>query len=169
MKATYVLVLCAAALVGCATGYKPASQGILKGTSGGYSEARLRDDVYRVSFSGNAYTSARRAAEFALLRCAELTRQNGFDYFVIVDEAQVTEVSTVTTPSTTNTNMSAPGLGKYATGNWTFATDGGDTYYVQKPHSTNTILMMREPGEFGEAAYEAASVIDSIRASYNLD
>ncbi|MCP4666945.1 MAG: hypothetical protein GY849_11315 [Deltaproteobacteria bacterium] len=64
-------------LCGCATPYQK------KGFSGGYKETRLKKNVFRVSFKGNSFTDKRRASDFALLRCAELTLEKGFRFFAI--------------------------------------------------------------------------------------
>ena len=53
MKAM-TMVVAAALLAGCATPYQAS------GLRGGYTETRLDDNVYQVSFDGNAYVSAQR-------------------------------------------------------------------------------------------------------------
>jgi hypothetical protein len=70
----------ALALGGCATAYQPT------GLEGGYEETQLAPDVYRVSFRGNAVTEPERAQDFALLRAAELTLQNGYTHFAVSSE-----------------------------------------------------------------------------------
>jgi len=70
MKRCFLLVLLVL-LAGSATSYQP------KSFSSGYSETRLREDVFRVSFNGNGYTGRERAADFSLLRSAELALENG--------------------------------------------------------------------------------------------
>jgi hypothetical protein len=67
-------------LVACSTPYKP------NGLMGGYSETPIQADQYLVNFRGNGYTSTEKAYRFALYRCAELTVQAGYDYFVVFDE-----------------------------------------------------------------------------------
>ena len=60
-------------LAGCvATGYGPKSM-----FSGGFEETQLGPDIFSVSFSCNDSTSMARAADFTLLRSAELTLENG--------------------------------------------------------------------------------------------
>jgi len=51
----------------------------------GYSEQQLEDDRYRVIFSGNPSTPRETVQNYLLYRSAELTLQNGFDYFTVVD------------------------------------------------------------------------------------
>jgi len=65
--------------VGCATGYGK------DGFSGGYSDSKLSRDRFQVTFQGNGYTSVSTVKTYLLFRCAELTVENGFDYFVILD------------------------------------------------------------------------------------
>lgn len=48
----------------------------------GYSEARLDSTSYQVTFVGDSRDADDR---YALYRAAELTQQNGFDYFIVTD------------------------------------------------------------------------------------
>ncbi|MEM7044960.1 MAG: hypothetical protein AAF543_19305 [Pseudomonadota bacterium] len=58
----------------------------------GYSEQRIEENRYRVIFEGNPSTPRETVQNYLLYRSAELTVQNGFDYFTVVD--QDTERST---------------------------------------------------------------------------
>ena len=51
----------------------------------GFSETRIESDRYRVSFSGNSLTDRETVETYLLYRAAELTMQNGYDWFEIVD------------------------------------------------------------------------------------
>ena len=53
--------------------------------SGGYSETRLEPNRWRVTFAGNSLTSRETVEGYLLFRAAELTLQNGDDWFAIVD------------------------------------------------------------------------------------
>jgi hypothetical protein len=79
MKAFTALAM-ALALASCATAppYQPASK-----YGYGYSDQRLEQNRFRVSFNGNSTTERDQVEDFLLYRSAELTLQNGFDYFVI--------------------------------------------------------------------------------------
>lgn len=103
----FLVGLACALVVGCATGYQP------NGWSGGFSEIPLASDAYQISVNGNGYTRADRVNEMALLRGAELTRDNGFNYFVVLNLSEYTRESSTTTPgsSTTNTSGSATAYG----------------------------------------------------------
>lgn len=64
----------------CATPYQSG------GMMGGYSESQLNNDTYKVSFTGNAYTSLNKVQNYLLYRCAQLTLGKGYKYFVILTE-----------------------------------------------------------------------------------
>jgi len=68
--------------IACATSYQPVTN------SGGYREVLIGTNTYRVEFEGNRYTSLEKARTFVLYRCAELTVENGFDSFLVVDTAE---------------------------------------------------------------------------------
>ena len=53
----------------------------------GYSEQRVDADRYRVSFSGNSVTSRDQVEMALLLRAAEVTPENGYDWFATVNRA----------------------------------------------------------------------------------
>jgi hypothetical protein len=66
-------------LAACATGptYKPATGP----RTTGYSDERLADNRYRVTFQGNSSTRRATVENFLLLRSAEVTRDAGFAWF----------------------------------------------------------------------------------------
>jgi hypothetical protein len=61
---------------------------------GGYSEQRLEDNRYRVTFTGNEFTSRQRVENYLLYRAAELTLQAGFDGFTMVTRGTDPHTST---------------------------------------------------------------------------
>lgn len=85
-------------LVACATStpYGPAEQ------SGGYgfSDQRIEENRYRITFRGNSSASRETVENFLLYRAAELTKEGGFDYFVLVESD--TEVKTTYSGSSRN-------------------------------------------------------------------
>jgi hypothetical protein len=85
------LVVC---LSTCATAYQQ------DGFGGGFSETRLDENVWRVTFQSNDYTSELRAQDFALLRSAELTLENGYTYFALTDFNPSHDTGTFITPTT---------------------------------------------------------------------
>jgi hypothetical protein len=66
------------ALSGCATPYQS------RGYGGGFQEREVGQNRWYVEFFGNGHTSRDTVTGFWLYRCAELTAQKGFDYFVIL-------------------------------------------------------------------------------------
>ena len=107
------LLLGAAALglAACATStpYAPAEAN--KGY--GFTDQKIEDDRYRITFRGNAQTSRDAVETYLLLRAAELTLENGYDHFVVVEDD--------TDKSTTYTGIGGggafgPGLGFYGVG-----------------------------------------------------
>lgn len=75
----------AGVLAGCATPtpYQPNIPG--QAQSGGYSEVRIEPNRWRVTFSGNSLTSRETVEAYLLFRAAELTTQQGYDWFSIAD------------------------------------------------------------------------------------
>ena len=62
-----------------ATPYQPLAAGAAQ--SGGYSEIKLEDNRWRVSFKGNTVTSRATVETYLIHRAAELTVNQGFDWF----------------------------------------------------------------------------------------
>jgi len=75
----------AAGLGGCmtATPYQPLVK--TGSASGGYSESRIEANRWRVTFAGNSVTSRDTVEGYLLFRAAEVTLQNGGDWFAMVD------------------------------------------------------------------------------------
>ena len=75
----------AAALSGCATAtpYQPNIRG--QAASGGFSEQQLTQDRFRVNFAGNTLTKRDTVERYLLYRAAELTLQQGYDWFEMDD------------------------------------------------------------------------------------
>ncbi|MBI1365509.1 MAG: hypothetical protein GC153_06080 [Alphaproteobacteria bacterium] len=76
-----LLAIGALALAACATStpYQPASQG----RGYGFSEQQIESNRYRITFRGNSSTTREMVENSLLYRAAELTVQNGFDYFIV--------------------------------------------------------------------------------------
>jgi hypothetical protein len=77
----YFAILFVIIQLGCApmTGYHPFS------SKGGYSDSRITEDKFNVSFAGNAFIKPEKAKAYLLYRCAELAKENKFDYFIILN------------------------------------------------------------------------------------
>jgi hypothetical protein len=77
-----ISAIAGAALGACATStpYQPAEKG-----GYGFSEQRIEEAKYRITFRGNSSTSRETVENGLLYRAAELTVQNGYDYFIVLD------------------------------------------------------------------------------------
>ena len=64
----------------------------------GYDESRIEGNRYLVSFNGNSSTPRETVEGYLLFRAAELTLENGFDYFVAVEQ-DIESTSTFRTTS----------------------------------------------------------------------
>jgi hypothetical protein len=70
------------ALVACTS--SPTPYGAATGELG-YRDQQIESNRYRVSFTGNSATPLDRVQDYALYRAAELTLENGSDYFRVVN------------------------------------------------------------------------------------
>lgn len=140
-------------LQACSTPYQK------EGFSGGYTELQLDDNVFRITFRGNAYTSRENTSDFTLLRSAEIALNHGYKYFVIIDAKEYTKESIYTTPTRTT------GYGN--AGYISYTTYGGQTFLIAEPTSSNTILCYNEKPE--GFSYNAELIVRSIRDKYKLE
>jgi len=74
-----------AGLSACATPTPYQPRAVSGSTTGGFSEQRLEADRYRVAFNGNSLTSRETVERYLLYRAAELTTQQGYDWFETAD------------------------------------------------------------------------------------
>ena len=142
----------------CSTRYQP------DGFTGGYEELQLSENMFSVSFRGNGYTRKQKAIDFCLLRCAEISKINGYRYFTIVDQRNDTTNHTITSPSssvTTGTVNSYGGINAYTT-NY-----GGQSYNISKPTTSNTIICYNIKPNNG-IVYDALFLLKSIGGKYGL-
>lgn len=94
-------VAIAAALAGCtspATPYQPFVAYGGHGIHGGYSDQSLAEDRILVRFHGNSMTSRDRVEGYMLYRAAELTVQNGYEWFTLADRNTEHNVRTIVEP-----------------------------------------------------------------------
>lgn len=162
MRNLIVFVLFFAFIQGCATSYQN------DGLTGGYSETQLDDNVFKVSFRGNAFTDAGKASDFTLLRSAEITLEQGSRYFVIIDANSYTTSSAHSTPTTSSTMASVSSVGGTSYGSATTTTYGGDSYIITKPNTSNTIIIFKEKPEQG-FSYNAESVYKALAKKYGIE
>src|ERR1700679_1252731 len=87
MKRLLIAAAAVAALGGLAacetaTPYQPLNPAAA--SSGGYSDTKLEQDRWRVTFAGNSMTSRETVETYLLYRAAELTVAQGYDWFETV-------------------------------------------------------------------------------------
>lgn len=78
-------VAAASLLSACATPTPYQPLGARTGVSGGFSDQQLDATHWRITFSGNQFTSRQRVENYLLFRAAELTVQQGYDSFTMVN------------------------------------------------------------------------------------
>ena len=160
MRFLLISLLTSALLItGCASPYKK------EGFAGGFSETQLGENIWKVSFRGNGYTSGERAADLALLRSAELTLNNGFSYFALVDSKSANKVSVYQGDTTTTTRGKVDAYGNVDA---TSTTSGGNLYFINKPRSTNLIMMFKDKKEAQGFAFDAQFICNSIGSKYDI-
>lgn len=149
------LTLC---LSSCVTPYQK------KGFLGGYSDTQLDSDTARVSYSGNAFTSRDNVENNMLRRCAEVTIQRGYEYFMIITGDTSPTYSSYTSPGTynqyTNTNVNVYGNTGYATSTTYGSYRPGQTTTYKKYESTAIIKMFN--GEKPFSAYNAREILRNL-------
>jgi hypothetical protein len=109
-----------------------------------------------------------RAADFTLLRSAEIALENGYPYFVIVDEQQWTKSDSYTSPTQTTTTANVYSYGNSASGTANSTTTGGQTYNYAKPRTTNTIVLVKDKDGVAGLTYDAQFLVTSLRKKYKI-
>jgi hypothetical protein len=121
----------------------------------GYSEQEIEDNRYRVTFAGNDHTKADTVQNYLLYRAAELTLNQEYDYFTVVDRNF--ERST----SYSGTTYMSPGYvtkkGDYVggTGFGSYSADPIDRYTA----SADIVMFKGEKPASDAHAYDARSVL----------
>lgn len=64
----------------------------------GHYSRKIAEDRYRVNFNGNSRTNYQDTRDFALLRAAELTLTEGYEWFQVVDRESATTETHVREP-----------------------------------------------------------------------
>jgi len=155
------LIVIGLALASCATPY--AANGLL----GGYSETALAEDVYRITFKGNAYTSAERVQDFALMRAAELTIEKGYSHFVLLDAASGGRPYSIVTPGQSTTTGTATAYGNTATYSGSTTYTPPVVYSMFKPE-TGLIIKLANGKPDSVFSFDAAFLTRSMKEKYKI-
>ena len=80
------VVTSAVVLTACATAtpYQPSTANDLRN---GFSEMQIEKDRVKVTFDGNSLTDRQTVETYLLYRAAELTKNAGYDYFILTDRS----------------------------------------------------------------------------------
>jgi hypothetical protein len=178
-------------VAGCATEttYRPATgSGFYRS---GYSDTQIEPNRFRVTFAGNTVTDRDVVERYLLFRAAELTLQNGFDYFVMADRDTDRQARTYSTPGI---GGFGPGFGGFGGGLWgprwgfygrgfgyrawdPFWGDpwgwgggyGADVRTVDRYEASAEIVMFKGTPERGNVrAFNARNVVDTIGPTVKL-
>jgi hypothetical protein len=132
----------ACVLTGCSTPYQPNS------LLGGYTDYMVAPDEAIVTFYGNGYTPAMKVIQMAARRCAEVTLQHSYRYFVGTSASDQSVNYSFSTPGYASTygQGSAVGYGNYASGSFSSNTiiTPPQTYNIHKPALTVAIKMSND-------------------------
>ena len=117
-------------------------------------ETQLSPNAWKVAFRGGGTWTMDNAENHALLRCADITLQNGFKFFLIDSSSLRTKETSVSMPSTSTTTF----IGDTA------YTSGGETTNIpiSKPRVTHIISMFTEKPDAQELIYDAQFLCDSL-------
>lgn len=151
MKIISAAVL-AVALVACATPYQP------NGLAGGFTDTRLGENTFRVSFQGNGFTRAEDAQQMLLLRCAEVAEAAGFRYFVQASSESSIQKVTQYTPAQVQTTGRVMG-NTYAS---TSTVTGGQPMTFNFPSSNATIVAFKERPPGATVVFETKYIVESL-------
>lgn len=160
-KKTIIGIVLFIFIAGCSTPYQQ------NGLGGGYSDTRLNDNTYMVSFRGNGYTGSATLFNLILRRAADLTAQNGYSYFAILSGGQEVNNSIYSTPGFVNTNSAGNFNANYNNfGGWSGQYSGSSSSIITPPsyhlvrRLTDTVIvkMFKKQNPQG-SLYEAKSIL----------
>lgn len=159
MKRLVLPLLCAAALTACVA---PATYQPATGSSGsGFSEQRIENDRYRVTFRGAG--SSPQIQDYALLRASDLTLGAGYDWFDVVNRYEDANAY-----SGSNVSVGT-GVGSYGRHSSVGVGVGLGTYQLGSPTRTITLEIKMGKGAKPDAphAYDARQVAEAVRGRMN--
>ena len=130
----------------------------------GYKVAKIQDNIYSISFTGSQNDNFQRIKDFALLRSADTTLENGYKYFLIVENNY-----TGTSYGTTGQAATSGNVNVYENS----ATYSGSTtgYSVTQQRNTVTYAIQcfkEKPPDVKVMVYDAQQIADNLRKEYRL-
>jgi len=153
------LAVGAAALAACTTPPTPYGPALID--QYGYTDQKIEQDRFRVTFAGNSKTDREQVENYLLFRAAEVTLQNGYDHFVIAKDETETLITYRT--NTLGTGFSPYGYFGFHHGGAGAA--GSDSTARPIPSYEASAVIVARKGEKPDEdvnAYDARAVIESI-------
>lgn len=137
----YLIILLVIFLTSCATHYG------VSDFKGGYTEIKIDENTYDVSFKGNGYTSGEQVKRYFLYRCSEITLNQNSNYFIIYDKNIGSKKYSTTTRGSIDSN--------------------GDfearTNTIKKSYGSGIIKIYKEkPNDFNGIVYNAQELKNSL-------
>lgn len=180
MKTFFVVAAAALTLSACetATPYQPLNSQHAQ-ANGGYSDVQIEANRWRVTFSGNSLTSRETVERYLLYRAAQLTVDQGYDWFEAVDRHTNKDSSYVGDAGFGGYGYGYGGLGGFwgprwglYRGGYGWGYGGPDPFFdgpvdveqVSRFQATAEIVMGHGAKPAGNTrAFDARSVIDHLR------
>ncbi|MET0546556.1 MAG: hypothetical protein ABWZ40_09615 [Caulobacterales bacterium] len=157
MRSILLGIAAATTLAACSTPtrYEP----MTKKTGSGYSETRIEDNRFRITFRGGQGESAARVKDLALLRAADLATTNGYDWFEVVNRFGEENDSS-------GPRVGVGGGGGNFGGSTAVGVGLGTSFNLSGPVRTETIEVLMGKGDRPDRpnVYTAAGIKQSISA-----
>ena len=153
---------------GCATPYQKYKTFPV---DGGYRDLTIQDNMFKVSFIGNIYTAKDDVNNYALLRSAEMTLENGYKYFLILEGNTDERELTYTMPeSYTASTIGMPATipGQIDTQRTTIHKTGGGIYSYRMPICHLTIQCFEDKPSIDALIYNAEQVKNNLKSQYRI-
>lgn len=141
----------------------------------GYTESRLSNDRYRVSFTGRSDTPLETVQDYTLLRAAELTIAQNYDWFEVVDRTAIPHLEDDNSAraavqiSTGTASQTRCGLIACTTTQTSPAFPRSEMdFSAQREHFVASMEVVMGQGEHERSGgiYDAREVIASIRSDF---
>jgi hypothetical protein len=171
MKRALIAAAAALALAGCetATPYQPLTPN--HASAGGYSDQQLEPNRWQVSFAGNSLTSRERVERYLLFRAAQLTVNQGYDWFQAVDRHTNAKTSFYGDTDPYFAGWGGPYWGIYRPRfGWGYGYWGGpgwggpvDVEQVTRFNAAVEVVMGHGPKPNNPRAYDARAVIEHLQ------
>ena len=158
--ALVIVAMLAAACAVHPTPYQPLRK------NGGFEETRLQEQVYRVSFKANRYTSETDVIDFLFFRSAELTLQSGYTHFIVQEDFGRTRMELRPVPGSTSLHLGFGVSRRRSFWGLGFGHGFGYNYAPEVSYHLGMFVIRmltgREAEDHREQAYHAKFIINSL-------